>query len=182
MKDLFIKLGACKEFQVWASDKTWLEVYNTCERGDWLLWLFVTTNPDDLQLLILAKGHMANTVRHLMKDARSIKAVDVVIAFGEGRATRDELDAAADDADDAYTAAYTAAYDADAYDAYVDAAYAAACVAAVAIYVADVDSAVDAYEAAGADDYYADTLIPSLKELAGIVRKYIPIEMWSVNN
>ena len=95
MKDLLIKLNACQDAKDWAADKSWKEIYQTCHRGDWLLWLFQKTNPNDLQLLTLAKGHCANTVRHLMKDERSIKAVDVAIAFGEGKASREELDSAA---------------------------------------------------------------------------------------
>ena len=104
---LLKKHNACEDAQQWAQDKTIEEAYNTCPRGDWMLWLFAKTNPDDLQRLTLAKGHCANTVRHLMKDERSIKAVDVAIAFGEGKATREELNAAAADA-----AAYYAAADA----------------------------------------------------------------------
>jgi hypothetical protein len=46
------------------------------------------------RILTLAKGHCANTVRHLMMDDRSIKAVDTAIAFGEGRATESELNIA----------------------------------------------------------------------------------------
>jgi len=104
MKELLIKLNACDEAIEWAGNKSWKEIYNTCHRGEWLLWLFKRTNPNDLQLLTLAKGHCANTVRHLMKDERSIKAVDAAIAFGEGRISRDELD------DAAYYAAYAAAW------------------------------------------------------------------------
>ena len=108
MKELLQKLNACKDAIEWAGDKSWQEIYNTCHRGDWLLWLFKRTNPDDLKLLTLAKGHCANTVRHLMKDERSIKAVDAAIAFGEGKISRDELDAAAADAA-AFAAAVAAA-------------------------------------------------------------------------
>jgi len=95
MKELLIELSACEEATEWAADKSWEDVYNTCHRGDWLLWLFKKTNPDDLQLLTLAKGHCANTVRHLMTDERSIKAVDAAIAFGEGKISKEELDATA---------------------------------------------------------------------------------------
>ena len=95
IKQLLIELGACDEAKDWAGDKSWEEIYNTCHRGDWLLWLFKRTNPNDLQLLTLAKGHCANTVRHLMKDERSLKAVDAAIAFGEGEISREELDIAA---------------------------------------------------------------------------------------
>jgi hypothetical protein len=152
MKELLIKLNACSEAKEWAADKTWEEIYSQCHRGDWLLWLFKKTNPDDLQLLTLAKGHCVNIVRHLMKDERSIKAIDVAIAFGEGKATREELDAAAADA--AY-AAYDAAY-AD------DAAYAAAAYA-------------DAYAAAA----YADAAAGK-RLTADICRKYLPIYLWNI--
>ena len=122
-KELLIELNACKDAREWAGDKSWQEIYNTCHRGDWLLWLFKRTNPDDLQLLILAKGHCANTVRHLMKDKKSIKAVDAAIAYGEGKISREELDAAAA-AYAAYTYAAAYAAYAAAYAAYADAAYA----------------------------------------------------------
>ena len=115
MKELLIKLNACKNARDWAANKSWQKIYNTCHRGDWLLWLFKKTNPDNLQLLTLAKGHCANTVRYLMKDKRSIVAVDAAIAFGEGRISKKELrtaDAAAYDAADAAAAAADAAADA----------------------------------------------------------------------
>src|SRR3990167_9025197 len=77
---------ACK----WAWNKSWEEIYNTCPRGDWLIWLFAKVNPDNLQLLTFVKEHYANTVRNLMENERSIAATAT---------------AAADDADDAYAAA-----------------------------------------------------------------------------
>jgi hypothetical protein len=115
-KELLIELDACPTAREWAGDMPIEEVVSTCHRGDWLLWLAKKVDVD-LQLLTLAKGHCANTVRHLMKDERSINAVDVAIAFGEGKATREELD------DAAYAAAYAAAaYAASAaYAAYADA-------------------------------------------------------------
>ena len=80
MDALLITLDACKEAKEWAKDKTWKEVYETCERGDWLLWLFARTNPNNLKELTLAKGHCANTVRYLIKDERSLKAVDMALS------------------------------------------------------------------------------------------------------
>ena len=128
-KELLSKLKACSEAKIWAQDKTIEQVVEQCPRGDWLLWLAKKVDIG-LQPLTLAKGHCVNTVRHLMKDERSVKAVDTAIAFGEGRATQKDLNAAAYDADAAYAAAYDAAYDAataDAADAYAAyAAYAAA--------------------------------------------------------
>jgi hypothetical protein len=127
----FVK--ACYPAVEWAGNKTLEEVVATCHRGDWLLWLAQKCDIG-LQPLTLAKGHCANTVRHLMNDERSIRAVDVAIAFGEGKATREELDAAAvaavaahaaDDAAAANVAAYTAANAAVNSDAYTAAVYAA---------------------------------------------------------
>lgn len=92
---LLNELDACGEAQEWASTRTWKQIYNECHRGDWLCWLFARTNPNDIQLLTLVKGHQANTVRHLMKDERSLAAVDAAIAFGEGRITVEELKEAA---------------------------------------------------------------------------------------
>ena len=120
MKELLMKLNACPEAMEWVGNKSWEECYATCHIGDWLLWLFKRTNPDDLRLLTLAKGHCVNTVRHLMKDERSLKAVDAAIAFGEGKISREELNtsAAAAYADAAFAADYAADYAAAAYADY----------------------------------------------------------------
>ena len=122
-------VNACQTAIDWAGDKTIEQVVADCHRGDWLLWLAKKCGVE-LQPLTLAKAHCANTVRHLMTDERSIKAVDVAIAFGQGRASRDELDTAAHAADAARTAAYASA-----------AAYAAA-YAAAAVYA---DAAADTH-------------------------------------
>ena len=136
-KELLIELNACKLAREWAGDMPIEEVVATCDRGDWLLWLAKRVDAD-FQLFTLAKGHCANTVRHLMKDDRSINAVDVAIAFGEGKATREELDAAA--AADTAAAAAAAYYTAYAADTAADAAAAytayAAATAAAAAYAA----------------------------------------------
>ena len=153
MKELLIKLNACQPAIEWAGDKSWEQIYNTCHRGDWLLWLFQRTNPNDLQLLSLAKGHCANTVRHLMKGERSIKAVDAAIAFGEGRLSKEELDEAVADASAA------AAADAD--------AYASARAADIAALAAAARTPAAAYE-------------ENQKLTADICRKYLPIEVWSI--
>lgn len=106
LKEFLEKNQFCKGGFDFAKDLTLKQFLKTCQRGDWILWLFVRMNPDSLRELTLAKAHCANTVRHLMKDERSIKAVDVAIAFGEGKATRKEL---YDAADAAFAAADAAA-------------------------------------------------------------------------
>jgi hypothetical protein len=151
--------NACDEAKLWASNKSWNEIYNTCHRGDWLLWLFQRTNPNDLQVITLAKAHCANTVRHLINDERSKNAIDVAIAFVNGNATREELNAAYADADAAAVAYNTAADTAD--DAAAYAAYAAADTAADAAYAVAYNAAAAAdaaaYAAAVAYNTAADT-------------------------
>ena len=167
-KDLLKKLNACKEATEWAGDKTIEEVVAACHRGDWLLWLSQKINIG-LQPLTLAKGHCANTVRHLMKDERSVKAIDAAISFGEGKVLKDELDAA-------YAAAYAA--DAAAYAAADAAAYAAAPAAYAAAYAADAAAPAAAYAAdAAAYAAYAADAADAKKEnqliTADICRKFI---------
>src|SRR5690606_23713234 len=100
------------------------EAWQACHRGDWMLWIAQRAGVD-LRTLTRAKALCALTVRHLMKDERSVRACEVALKFADGDATREEL------ADAAYAAAAAAAA-ADA-DADVDAAAAAAyAVAAVA--------------------------------------------------
>ena len=106
MKAILKNLDACEEALLWVGDRTIEEAVNDCTREDWMLWLAYKLDVD-LKALILAKGHCANIFRHLMKDERSIKAVDTAIAFGKGEATIEELmDAHAY----AYASAVRAAY------------------------------------------------------------------------
>src|ERR1035437_5359685 len=137
---LLRSLSTCAEAYKWAYNKPWPIILKTCPRGDWLLWLFQKTNPNDLKLLTLTKAHCANTVRHLMKDKRSTNAIDVAIAFGLGNCSLEELNKARIAAYAAYAAADTDA-DADADAATAAAAYTAADAA---------DAAAAAYTAATA--------------------------------
>ena len=158
LKELLIELKACSDAREWAGDMTIEQAVEKCHIGDWLLWLAKKIDIG-LQPLTLAKGHCANTVRHLMQDERSIAAVDMAIAYGEGRVTIEKLNAAYAAAVAAY-AAYAAA------DAYVAAAAAAAYAAAAAD-----DTADDA--AAYAADAYADAADANRLKTANICRQYI---------
>jgi len=101
--------------------KSYKDAWDTCQRGDWMLWISQKLNVDLLKLTT-AKALCANTVRHLMKDERSTKAIDVALLFGQGKATKEELKTAAAAADAAAAASYAAAAAADAADAAADAA------------------------------------------------------------
>ena len=147
-----ISLNACKDAREWAKGKSWKEIFDTCHRGDWILWLYRMQENFDLRKLTLAKGHCANTVRHLMKDERSINAVDTAIKYGEGKCELDELNKAAADAESA---------------AYADAAsYAASYAASVA------------YAAAAAS--YAAARKENQQLTADICRQYLPFEIWNI--
>ena len=114
------KINACCEAREWvATQKNYKEAWQNCERGDWMLWLAKRLDVDDRKLT-LAKFKCANQVRHLMKDSRSIAALDAAERYGNGEINRDELNTATAAAYAAYAAAaaaYAAAADADA-DAY----------------------------------------------------------------
>jgi hypothetical protein len=164
-----LELKACEEARIWAQGKTWKEIFETCHRGDWLLWLFKKTIPDDeehLKLLTRAKAHCALTVRHLMKDQRSITACEVALKFADGEATRDELRTAAAAAYAAYAATYAAYAAAD------------AAIAAAAIDAADAYAAT--YAAYAATDTDVASKTKNQKETADICRKYLPIEIWKI--
>ena len=195
-KDLLVKLNACSSACRWAGDMPIEEVVEKCHRGDWLLWLARNVNID-FQKLTLAKGYCAQTILHLMKDERSIKAVEAAINFGNGLTNEQQLkDAAAAAAAATYAyAAYAAdAYAADAYAsyaaadaasaasaaaaAYAYAAYAAAAAADVYAAAAAADvyaaaAAADVYAAAAAADAYTAAKIKNQQLTADICRKYI---------
>jgi len=141
-KELLIELNACQDVREWACDRTIEEIIKDSWRGDWLLWLAKRLQLP-LNKLTLAKARCAKTVIYLMKDQRSINAVNIAERFGLDECTLEELSAAADDAYAAYADAATAAAYADAdADAATAAAY-AACTCA---------DAADAYAAAACAD------------------------------
>ena len=170
---------ACAEGYLFAKDLTLEEFLTTCERGDWILWLFKHTNPDSIEELTLAKAHCANTVRHLMKDKRSLNAVDTAFAFGEGKATREELDAAASDAAsaDASAAATAAAFAANA--ALASASASAASAAADAAFAAAFAAANASADADAAFDTYVDAKKDQQKQAADICRQHLPVAIWN---
>lgn len=93
-KQKLIELRACNVAIEWAADKTIEEVWQTCERGDWMLWLAQRADIDT-RTLTLAKARCAELAIPYMTDERSINAVKVALAFGRGEATMEELKAAA---------------------------------------------------------------------------------------
>ena len=149
-KQLLVKLKACSEAREWAGDMPIEEIVAKCHRGDWLLWLAKRVDVDNRKMS-LAKGLCANTVRHLMKDERSIAVVDAAIAYGNHEITIEQL------CDAVYAAAHVVAADAAAAaaDAAADAAHAAYTRAAHAVAADAADAADAAADAAAAAAYGA---------------------------
>ena len=188
LENFLKKHRSLQDIVAFAEDLTLEQFLETCPRGEWILLLFVRTNPKSKREITLAAGHCADTVRHLMINKRSLEAVDAAIAYGEGRIEEDEvmvaaLDAAADAATyaataarAAYTAAYSAAY--AAADAYA-ALDAAADAATYATYAA-ARAAADPYAAVDAAAYHAVKKY-NQKLTANICRKYLPLEIWNQN-
>lgn len=119
LENFLKKYCACAGSFDFAKDLTLEQFLNTCERGDWILWLFARTNKNDLLKLTEAKALCANTVRHLLRDERSRNAIDVALDFACGKASKVELAAAA------YSAAFAANGAAGAAFAAANAVYAA---------------------------------------------------------
>ena len=170
-KDLIIKYSGCEQAIKWAGDKTIQEAWRSCERGDWMLWIYNEMYPNNIKELTLAKAHCGNTVRHLVTDERCIMAIDTAFAFANGEATLKQLKLAA-------LNSYAAA---SKYANATEYAYYAACVAAWAV-TADNPDAVAHYTA---DAAYFSSDNPNLSasakmknrlETADICRKYLTIE------
>ena len=142
------------------------DAWNECKRGDWMLWIASRLNVD-LKTLTKAKALCALTVKHLMKDKRSLYACKIALKFSKGRATIDDLHAAA-------AAAADADADAAAYAAYAaaDAADAAAAAAAYAAADADADAAAAAYAA------YADAKKENREKTSDICREILTFQVF----
>lgn len=102
-------LDACSEAREWVGDRTFSQAWNECERADWMCWIIQYSGQFDRKTVVLLAATMANTVRHLMKDQRSIDAVDTAIRYGRGEAAEEDLSNAALAAEAAWAAAEVAA-------------------------------------------------------------------------
>ena len=90
-------IDACTTAIEWQEGKAIETVWNTCERGDWMIWLLVNSKNEvtDRELRLIAVK-CARRVQHLMTDQISINALDVAERYANGEATYEELTAARD--------------------------------------------------------------------------------------
>ena len=169
------KLGACEEAVLNAYNyKTSQELWDKCERGDWMLWLAGKLCGDSetqsRKALVLAACECARLSLPFVKkgETRPLQAIETAEkwARGEEGIILEDVRAAADAAD---AAAFAAA---DAADAAIAAARAAATAHSAAAADAAAIAAAAAADAAAAHAAHVRTSV--LKQCADIVRKYYP--------
>ena len=153
--DLLKKHNACPEATEWvrASDKqTAREIWESCERGDWMLWIAARLEIDRKLIVTAACLCARQSLVHVRPgEERPRIAIETAERWTHGEATINEVQIARNAAADDAAAACAAAYDADA-DA---AAYAAAYAAYAAAYAADAAAYAAAYAADAAAYAYA---------------------------
>ena len=152
-----LSVRACAEAREWAGARNARQAWDECERADWLLWWAAMAGVDR-KIVVKAACQCERRALRFVPDGemRPLRAIETAERWCEGRATVQEVRAAAAD-----SYAYAAAAAADSY-AYADAyAYAAAAAAA-------------AYAAAAARAAYSKTRADELLEMAAIVREIVP--------
>ena len=172
IQTLLKELNACNPAREWAKNKSVEEIIQQCDRGDWLLWLALEMRLP-FKLLILARARCAKTVAHIMKDQRSIDAVNVFERFGmTDEVSLDELRKAADAAKAAYVAVIPFPH--------ADFAFLiAATRTAYAVYATDYMVAESAAAAAAwaSTDTYTSAYIENQKQTADICREVFGKEL-----
>ena len=165
------RLDACNQAREWAKGKSLAEVWKTCHRGDWMLWLAARYGDVPLKTIVAIACDCAEPALAFTTDPRPAATIAVVRLWLKDEATIEEVRAAADAANAAYVAA-DAAYAAGRAAAY------AACAAANAAANAAADAAYAAAYAAyaGARAARAAAEAASLLFSADICRKYIEID------
>lgn len=138
------------------------------------IWCLRAVDGRDKEIRLFAVW-CARQVQHLMKDPRSLRALDVAEAYAHGQATLGELNDAYADAARAAHDAYDYADDARAADAAYAATYAAAYDAYAAAYGV-ADTVADAADAATYDAYDAarKAQADELKRVCAIVEGEAP--------
>ena len=186
-QDLLKELHACNVAVAWFDSRNPHRAWRECKRGDWMLWLAARLNIDRKLIVTAACDCVELSLRFVTAgEARPNEAINVTRRWLAGKATREEVraaaDAAADAAANATNAAANAANAADAaYAAYAAnaadaAAYAAAYAADAAYAAAYAANAADAAAYAAAYAAYAARGAGEkwLANCAKITRRIIP--------
>ena len=153
------RLDACGSAREWAKGKSLDEVWKTCHRGDWMLWLAARYGDVPLKTVVAITCDCAEPALAFTTDPRPAATIAVVRRWLKGVATLEEVEVAAEAAAGAARAA-------------AGAARAAAAAAARAA----AEAAARAAEWAAEWDAEWDAEAASLLFSADICRKYIEID------
>jgi len=192
-KTILTELGACSEAVKWAGRKTHKQAWETCKRGNWLLWIAGKLGVDRKTLVLAACACARTSLKYVPEgEDRPRIAIETAEAWTRGEATIEQVRAAAHAASAALAApaapaalaaasaaanaasaaASAAAHAASAAPAASAAASAAAHAASAAYAAYDAGVAGAAANAASAAAYDA-----ARKGMADIVRKIIPFSV-----
>ena len=166
------ELNACKEAVEWVDGRSLRKCWQVADRGDWMLWLAAKVGVDR-KLLVLAACDCAETaLKHVPEgEDRPRKAIETARAWCDGKATIEDVEAAARAAEAAWAGTWAATEAAEAAEA---AAAARATEAAGAARAAATEAAWAAWAAGAAVE---EAWAASLKQGARLVRKRIPVEV-----
>ena len=175
---LLVKLGACSEARDWARGKTLREVWKTCKRGDWMLWLAARYGDVPLKTMVAIACDEAEPAMAYVPagETRPQECLAMTRRWLKDEATIEEVKAAKAAARAAKAAAEAAAWAAEA--AAEAAAWAATWAAEAAAWAAEAaEAAAWAAEAAEAAAWAAKAAAgaESLRFSADLCRKYIEV-------
>jgi hypothetical protein len=149
---LLVKLGACSEARDWARGKTLREVWKTCKRGDWMLWLAARYGDVPLKTMVAIACDEAEPAMAYVPagETRPQECLAMTRRWLKDEATIEEVKAAGGAAWAAKAAAEAAAWAAWAAGGAAGAAEAAAGAAGAAAWAAEAAAEAAAGAAGGA--------------------------------
>jgi hypothetical protein len=92
---LLIKLDACIEARKWAKGKSLAEVWSTCHRGDWMLWLLGRYGDFPHKVIVAISCDCAEPALVFTGDPRPAECIAVVRRWLKDEATISDVRAAA---------------------------------------------------------------------------------------
>ena len=184
-RDQLITIDACEKAIDWVADKTLAEAWQTCERGDWMLWLasrLLFSN----KLVVLASCDCARLALHLIPpgEERPRLAIEAAEAWCRGAAREAQVTEAGSACDNveitsdsrALLAAQSAAY------TVIDHTYAEETAVHAAFALRNAIPSACAQQGAGLFTVWlstsarANAFADALRACAGIVRARIPFD------
>ena len=105
---LLVKLDACIEAREWAGGKSLAEVWRTCHRGDWMLWLLGRYGDVLHKVIVAVSCDCAEPTLVFTSDPRPAETIAVVRRWLKDEATIEEMQAAGEAAGEAAWAAWAA--------------------------------------------------------------------------